>query len=161
MTLDIRPATDAEIEPLAALLAEMDDEAPAPPAHAHAARRAMSRQGGTSYLAWQNGRAVGTFTLLVFTTPVHGGAQQAVLDGVVVTRERRGQGIGRAMMQQALRLARDAGCYKLTLSSNIRRDDAHRFYRSLGFAQHGWSFRLDLAAHAVPAPGAMTTPVLG
>jgi GNAT superfamily N-acetyltransferase len=161
MTLTVRQATDADIEQLAALLAEMDDEQPAPAAHAQVAFREMSRQGGVSYLAELNGRAVGTFTLFVLTSPVHGGAKQAVLDGVVVTRERRGQGIGLAMMEQALRRSREAGCYKLTLSSNLRRDDAHRFYRSLGFVQHGWSFQLDLAARAAPAPSATTIPLLG
>ena len=35
---------------------------------------------------------------------------------------------------------RRAGCYKLALSSNLKRADAHRFYDSLGFERHGFSF---------------------
>ena len=34
----------------------------------------------------------------------------------------RGQGYGKQMMQQALEISADAGCYKVTLSSNIKRD---------------------------------------
>ena len=44
---------------------------------------------------------------------------------------------------QATRLfaeCRAAGCYKLTLSSNIARQGAHAFYDSLGFERHGYSF---------------------
>ena len=48
------------------------------------------------------------------------------------------------MMKLAMKLAADAGCYKLALSSNGRRTAAHAFYESLGFARHGLSFAVDL-----------------
>jgi GNAT superfamily N-acetyltransferase len=60
----------------------------------------------------------------------------------------QGNGIGKAMMQFALGLCRDKGCYKLMLSSNARRDRAHAFYESLGFERHGFSFRLDIGGGA-------------
>jgi hypothetical protein len=34
------------------------------------------------------------------------------------------------------------------LSSNARREEAHAFYESLGFARHGFSFRVDIARGA-------------
>ena len=46
----------------------------------------------------------------------------------------------RAMMEHAREACRKAGCYKLALSSNLRREDAHKFYDSLGFERHGFSF---------------------
>ena len=46
------------------------------------------------------------------------------------------------MMEFAMEFARQQGCYKLTLSSNLARGDAHAFYRSLGFEQHGLSFQV-------------------
>ena len=48
-------------------------------------------------------------------------------------------------MRYAMDQAREAGCYKLVLSSNMRRERAHAFYESLGFTKHGFSFRVDLA----------------
>jgi GNAT superfamily N-acetyltransferase len=54
-------------------------------------------------------------------------------------------GIGKAMMQFAVDRCREEGCYKLMLSSNAKREDAHAFYESLGFVRHGFSFRIDLA----------------
>jgi GNAT superfamily N-acetyltransferase len=47
-------------------------------------------------------------------------------------------------MDDAMRLAREAGCYKLALSSNRRRERAHAFYERLGFGRHGVSFLVEL-----------------
>ncbi len=56
----------------------------------------------------------------------------------------RGQGIRRAMMAHALEECRKAGCYKLALSTNVKRAGAHRFYESLGFERHGYSYAIFL-----------------
>ena len=48
------------------------------------------------------------------------------------------------MMQHAREECRSAGCYKLTLSSGLPREGAHRFYDSLGFERHGYSFLMRL-----------------
>jgi GNAT superfamily N-acetyltransferase len=44
------------------------------------------------------------------------------------------------MMEHARALAREAGCYKLALSSNQKRVEAHAFYERIGFERHGFSF---------------------
>ena len=97
------------------------------------------------YLLMNGDEPVGTFTLLIFDALVHGGAREALIDGVVVAPVRRGQGYGRLMLKEAMRIARESGCYKLALSSNQKRVDAHRFYESLGFERHGVSFAIDPA----------------
>ena len=68
------------------------------------------------------------------------GTPAGVVEDVAVLPSRQGQGIGRAMMEHARAECRRAGCYKLALSSNLKRTDAHRFYDSLGFERHGFSF---------------------
>ena len=73
----------------------------------------------------------------------HRGAPSAIAEDVVVDSACQGQGIGRQMMAHALQLAKEAGCYKLALSSNRKRKDAHAFYESLGFQQHGLSFVME------------------
>ena len=55
--------------------------------------------------------------------------------------EWQARGVGKAMMRFARARCRKAGCYKLALSSNLKRAAAHRFYESLGFEKHGFSFR--------------------
>lgn len=141
MSLTIRAAQRADIPAVVRLLAEMDNESPMPVARAERIFRDMARYPDyRCYLALEGNTAVGTFSLLVFDALVHGGAREALLDGVVVTAERRGQGLGTRMLQAALQMAAASGCYKLSLSSNAKREAAHRFYRDLGFHQHGISF---------------------
>ena len=48
------------------------------------------------------------------------------------------------MMEFAIELCRARRCYKLVLSSNQTREHAHRFYESLGFGRHGYSFHIRL-----------------
>ena len=95
-------------------------------------------------MATAGGSLVGTFALLIMDNLAHVGAPSAVVEDVCVDAGHRRSGIGRVMMEFAMKTAAKRGCYKLTLSSNIARTSAHDFYRSLGFEQHGLSFRVPL-----------------
>jgi ribosomal protein S18 acetylase RimI-like enzyme len=88
-------------------------------------------------------RVVGSYALLVMHNLAHMGTPSAIAEDVVVDAGCRSQGIGRQMMAHAVAQAREAGCYKLALSSNRRRERAHAFYESLGFERHGFSFVID------------------
>jgi len=100
----------------------------------------------TLYVADCDGRIVGSFALLVMDNLGHCGAPSAIVEDVVVAAQSQGKGIGKAMMAFARERCREKGCYKLVLSSNAKRESAHAFYESLGFARHGYSFRLDLGS---------------
>jgi GNAT superfamily N-acetyltransferase len=144
----VREAGPDDADTLAALLAEMDDE-PERRMDAEQMRKVMADMAAypdfRAYLALdQAGAPVGTFNLMIFCSLSHGGARQAMLDAVVVTGTKRGQGVGGAMLRHALNIAAASGCYKMTLSSNLKRVDAHRFYEDLGFHQHGISFSIPL-----------------
>lgn len=78
---------------------------------------------------------VGTLVLAVLPNLAHGGAPYAIVENVVVDEERRGEGVGAALVREALRRAKEAGAYKLALSSNAGRAEAHEFYRSMGFEE--------------------------
>jgi GNAT superfamily N-acetyltransferase len=65
-----------------------------------------------------------------------------VVESVAVAPDLQGEGVGRAMMAHAREVCRRAGCYKMALSSNLRRSGAHAFYEALGFERHGYSFRV-------------------
>lgn len=87
---------------------------------------------------------VGSYALLVMHNLAHQGTPSAIVEDVVVLEARQSQGVGRAMMAHAMAEARAAGCYKLMLSSNQKREGAHAFYESLGFQRHGFSFRIEI-----------------
>ncbi|HLF24509.1 MAG TPA: GNAT family N-acetyltransferase [Burkholderiales bacterium] len=96
------------------------------------------------YVAADGDEIVGSLALLVMDNLGHLGAPSGVVEDVVVEPSRQGEGIGRRMMVFALERCRDRRCYKLALSSNLTRERAHRFYESLGFEKHGYSFRVEL-----------------
>ena len=91
-----------------------------------------------------NNKVVGTFALLVMQNIGHQGSPSAIVEDVVVSSSHQSQTIGSQMMEYAMDLARQAGCYKLALSSNQKRQRAHTFYESLGFDKHGYSFQIKL-----------------
>lgn len=146
MNLTIRMATLEDLPTLIQLHSEMDEVPPLPLEQAQQIFNKMSKVPDyQSYIALKNDEPVGTFSLLFVPTLMHRGFEKfALLDAVVVKAAYRSRGIGKVMIQEALKMSAAAGCYKVTLSSNLKRTRAHAFYQSLGFKQHGWSFSLEL-----------------
>nr|WSX74915.1 GNAT family N-acetyltransferase [Streptomyces sp. NBC_00899] len=73
-----------------------------------------------------------------------GGAERALIEAVRVRADRRGGGLGRILMEGTIERARARGCTLVQLTSNKRREDAHRFYAGLGFARSHDGFKLPL-----------------
>jgi GNAT superfamily N-acetyltransferase len=148
-SLLIRPATAADLPAVLALYAQPDmddgDVLPVPEAERLFARFA-AHPDYTLYVVENGPRVVGTFALLVMDNLGHRGAPSAIVEDVVVAPDSQGSGVGQRMMGFAIARAREKGCYKLMLSSNLKRERAHAFYDKLGFERHGYSFRIDLGA---------------
>ena len=151
-TLEIRQAEAADIEGVLVLYAGLDDEAVLPLDAAQAVWQRFARYPNYHLYvvldpATPNAQGqpalVGSYALLIMDNLAHCGTPSAIAEDVVVAAARRSQGIGRRMMAHAIEQARQAGCYKLALSSNARRTQAHAFYTGLGFAQHGLSFVIE------------------
>jgi GNAT superfamily N-acetyltransferase len=95
-------------------------------------------------LAEKNGQVVGALNLVVVPNLGHQGQPWAAVTNVVVDAKYRGQGIGKQLLAKAGDIAREQRCYKIVLSSNIARKDAHDFYRHLGWQQSHIGFCLPL-----------------
>ncbi len=87
-----------------------------------------------------DGVFAGTYALILLDNLNKRGARAAIVEDVAVLPGFQGRGVGRAMMEHAREESRLAGCYKMALSSNLKREGAHAFYDSLGFERHGYSF---------------------
>jgi GNAT superfamily N-acetyltransferase len=96
------------------------------------------------FVAISDGVVAGTYALIILDNLAKRGAPSGVIETVAVRPEFQGRGIGRDMMAHAREECRLAGCYKMTLSSNVAREGAHRFYEALGFERHGYSFLMRL-----------------
>ena len=143
--VEIRPAADADLTSILALYRDVGDRHALPLDRAQTIfRRMQSYPDYIVYVAVSAGEIVGTFALLIMDNLAHLGAPSGVVEDVVVRSDRQGRGIGRRMMQFARERCRERGCYKMTLSSSLRREAAHRFYETLGFERHGYSFLMEL-----------------
>ncbi|WP_395055078.1 GNAT family N-acetyltransferase [Polaromonas sp.] len=145
----VRPAMEADLPDILRLYAQpdIDDGDTLPLADAKRIwTRMASYPNYKLYVALQGTQVVGTFALLIMDNLGHLGAPSAVVEDVAVDTGVQGQGIGKAMMRHAMALAAESGCYKLTLSSNLKLEKAHAFYDSLDFERHGYSFRMTLPA---------------
>src|SRR4051794_29719224 len=69
----------------------------------------------------EEGRVVGTYSLVIMDKLGKRGTPAGVVEDVAVMPGSQGKGIGRAMMEHAIGECRKAGCYKLALSSNVKR----------------------------------------
>ena len=141
--VEIRDATENDLPAVLRILAESGidggESFTLEEAREHFAR-IRQRPRFRLLVATAEGEVVGTYVLQIMEKLGKRGTPAGVVEDVAVLPSRQGQGIGRAMMEHAREACRQAGCYKLALSSNLRREDAHRFYDSLGFERHGFSF---------------------
>ena len=151
MPPSVRAASKHDLPRLIELLAQLSlDEAredlsrPHPSAYDAALQEVLADPRQTLLVAEEDGAVVGMACYIQVPNLSHVGRPYAFVEDVVVDAVMRGKGYGEALMQRAIELARTAGCYKLVLTSNKARTDAHRFYRRLGFKATHEGFRIDL-----------------
>lgn len=85
----------------------------------------------------REGELAGTVHLHLCMDALSGDRPFAVIERVVTALHVRGQGIGGALMRHAEEAAKSRGALKVMLSSNARRQEAHRFYERLGYDGEG------------------------
>ena len=147
--LTFRVAAEADLPFIVAL---MDDDAiaaardPVLPAHAEEQRTALAAIAAdpnhTLYVVELGDEPVGSFQLSFIPGVSRQGAWRGQVEAVRVRLDRRGQGIGDAMMRWAIDRCRQRGCGLVQLTSDARRKDAHRFYERLGFVPSHQGFKL-------------------
>lgn len=92
-----------------------------------------------------NGRVVGTLQLTRIPNLSFQGSWRGAIEAVRVHRDARGRRIGHRLVEWAIESAHRQGCRLVQLTSNRQRDDAIRFYESLGFVHSHAGMKLDLS----------------
>ena len=144
--LQIREAAEDDVAAILRVYSEagIQDESFTPEEAKTCFQRLAAYPNCKLFVAAEDEEIVGAYSLLVMDNLAKRGRPSGVVEDVAVLPLWQGRGVGRAMMHHALDQCRVAGCYKLTLSSNEKRSAAHRFYESLGFERHGYSFLVRL-----------------
>jgi ribosomal protein S18 acetylase RimI-like enzyme len=92
----------------------------------------VSSPAVTLLVARAEGTIIGTLTLAMFPTPT---GIRAWIEDVVVDEAARGQGIGEALITEAVGLAGAAGARTVDLTSRPTRQAAGRLYERAGFEE--------------------------
>lgn len=90
-------------------------------------------------------RVVGTMQLTFIPGLSRRGALRAQIEAVRVAGSHRSEGLGTAMIAWAIDEARRRGAALVQLTTDKTREDAHRFYRRLGFVASHEGLKLDLS----------------
>ena len=98
----------------------------------------------TLLLAEWDGELAGLLQLTFIPNLTYQGATRAQIEGVRVAGTMRGRGIGRSLIEEAIRRARTHGCRLVQLTSDKQRPDALRFYEQLGFVGSHVGFKYHL-----------------
>jgi len=104
----------------------------APPPGEQELERIVQSDATRLLVAKMDGAIVGSLTLALFPVPT---GLRAWIEDVVVDEGVRGQGIGAALNQEALKVAQDQGARTVDLTSRPSREVANRLYQRLGFKQ--------------------------
>jgi GNAT superfamily N-acetyltransferase len=113
---------------LAALLPQLNP-ALAGPTHEQL-KALMADPASTLLLVIDDGAIVGTATVIVYTTPAW---VKARIEDVVVDTSVRGRGVGEALVNECINVARKRGARIVELQSARRREAANRLYPRMGF----------------------------
>lgn len=147
--LDIRPATEADLPDIVAMLADdplgatresPDDLTP----YVAALKRLIDDPNQHVVVAVRGDRVVGTLQLTVIPGLSRKGSTRSVIEGVRVHADERGGGLGTRFIEWAIEKSRAENCQLVQLTSDVTRTDAHRFYERLGFAASHVGFKYQL-----------------
>jgi GNAT superfamily N-acetyltransferase len=139
-----RIGDESQIEELYRQLHEDDYIGPGTAAMRRALRALLKRPDEILLVALENGRIVGTNHILIFRHLARALKPTAIVENMVVDSRARGGGVGEKLMDEALKIARRRGCYKLSLTSNRKRPRAHQFYEKFGMLRTHYGFTMYL-----------------
>ncbi|MDR3599260.1 MAG: GNAT family N-acetyltransferase [Desulfosporosinus sp.] len=141
----IRPAVETDLPEVIELLKGMDGDDGIDLGEAQTIWRKITDYPYYKiFVVEDNKRMIGTCSLIMIDNLGHKGAKLAVAESMIINPDYRGRGLGSKLMQFVMAKAKEENCYKLMLSSNKKRVEAHRFYEQLGFQQHGISFMIEV-----------------
>lgn len=104
----------------------------------------QEQEGNQILLGVLNGEIVAMLQLTFIPGLAHQGGRRAQIEAVRVKGMVRGQGIGKLLFEKAIEMSTQAGCVMVQLTTDRRREDAIRFYESMGFTPTHWGMKLPI-----------------
>jgi len=101
-------------------------------------KKIISNPDHIIHVAEDNGKIVGSTTLLIEQKFIHNGGCVGHIEDVVVSKEFEGRGIGIKLVTSLLEIANTRNCYKTILDC---KDELIPFYERIGFKQESKQMR--------------------
>lgn len=132
----IRSADSDDFEAVVLLYAQLNvyDPPVVGPEYVAVYEQILNRDGLDVLLLELDGEALGATYLNLIPNLSRGGRPYAVIENVVIAAHRRGERLGRRLMDATLERAWAAGCYKAMLQTGSKTPSTYAFYRACGFA---------------------------
>jgi ribosomal protein S18 acetylase RimI-like enzyme len=108
-------------------------------------RLILSNPAYKTFVAVVDGCVCGMIGTITCQTYEHNDPSGRILALVTLSSARR-RGIGRALIATAERDFAQRGIKRVALNTKLTRDNAHKFYESLGYERNGWRFVKNLPA---------------
>ena len=96
-----------------------------------------------TFVAVLDGKACGMIGTLTSLSYEHNDPGGRILAIAILSRMRR-HGIGRTLIATAEKDFAQRGVRRIALNTRLAREDAHKFYESLGYERNGFRFTKDL-----------------
>jgi len=99
----------------------------------------LSTSGYKTFVAIVDGRVCGMIGTIMYPSYEHNDPGARILALVTLSAARR-RGIGRALIAVAEKDLAKKGIRRVSLNTQLIREDARKFYESLGYERNGWRF---------------------
>lgn len=85
-------------------------------------------------VAVEDGKAVSSVQMAIIESLTHNVRPFAVIENVVTHADYRNRGHASALLERASEIAKEKGCYKVSLETGSNKESTLNFYRNNGFA---------------------------
>lgn len=135
MTITVRKPTSLD----AAAIADLSGQLGYPATDSEIVERLSSivrDESAVIYVAELGGRVAGVITSHMFPV-IHATPRAAWITMLVVDKASRGQHVGQELVKRVEEWVIKNGAAKISVTSALKRADAHAFYEQLGYARSG------------------------
>jgi ribosomal protein S18 acetylase RimI-like enzyme len=99
-----------------------------------------------TFVAVCDGKVCGMISTLTYPSIEHDDFSGRIV-ALVINSTMRRRGIGRALIVTAEKDFAQREISRVALNTRLDREDAHKFYESLGYERNGWRFVKQLSVH--------------
>ena len=85
------------------------------------------------FIAMEDGKIISSCYLAIIPNLTRNGKSNGFIENVITDEHYRKKGIGKKIIEMAIKYGKENNCYKIILQSSTKRTEAHKFYEKCGF----------------------------